>query len=375
MYIVPSLKSNSPRRFFARIAVVTAITAVLTAPIGAGAAPTPDAAPTPQQLEVVAEHYNLARVKVDRATAALDATDRRIDAAQARVQLVRGRTRARAAALYQGTSAQIPVLFDGSSHAADLRRRGEYLDAAEQPDRDLLTTLGTELHRLASERASQQDARELLRRDVEDAARLKRQLQSLAALATARAAVPDTGDAAGPPAASPGNHGAPTPGPSTTTTRPTVVPPTGGPPNPPNPSPTTHPPSVPPPPSSPPGPDAPPVTAGAATAVAFARAQLGKPYSFNTAGPTTFDCSGLTMAAWAAAGVRMPHYSGSQAAMFPKVTWDQLQPGDIVVFYSDLHHVGLYIGGGMMIHAPQTGDVVKISPAWRTTFMWGVRPS
>ena len=80
------------------------------------------------------------------------------------------------------------------------------------------------------------------------------------------------------------------------------------------------------------------------------------------------------MAAWAAGGVRMPHYSGSQAAMFPKVTFDQLKPGDILVFYSDLHHVGLYIGGGMMIHAPQTGDVVKISPAWRTTFMWAVRP-
>ncbi len=106
----------------------------------------------------------------------------------------------------------------------------------------------------------------------------------------------------------------------------------------------------------------------------YARAQLGKPYVFATAGPDTFDCSGLTMAAWRAAGVSMAHYSGSQAAAFPKVGWDQLQPGDIVVFYSDYHHVGLYIGGGMMIHAPQTGDVVKIAPAWRETFQFGVRP-
>jgi cell wall-associated NlpC family hydrolase len=117
-----------------------------------------------------------------------------------------------------------------------------------------------------------------------------------------------------------------------------------------------------------------PASSKAAIAVAYARAQLGKPYVFATAGPNTFDCSGLTMAAWAAAGVRMPHYSGSQATMFPKVSWDQLQPGDIVVFYADLHHVGLYIGNGLMIQAPQTGDVVKISPAWRTTFQWGVRP-
>ena len=80
------------------------------------------------------------------------------------------------------------------------------------------------------------------------------------------------------------------------------------------------------------------------------------------------------MAAWAAAGVRMPHYSGSQAAMFPHVSWDQLRPGDIVVFYADYHHVGLYIGGGQMIHAPQTGDVVRIAPAYRTTFQFGVRP-
>ena len=80
------------------------------------------------------------------------------------------------------------------------------------------------------------------------------------------------------------------------------------------------------------------------------------------------------MAAWATAGVRMVHYSGAQAASFPRVTRDQLKPGDLVFFYSDLHHVGLYIGGGQMIHAPQTGDVVKISPAWRDTFMFGVRP-
>ena len=78
----------------------------------------------------------------------------------------------------------------------------------------------------------------------------------------------------------------------------------------------------------------------------YARAQLGKPYAFATAGPDSFDCSGLTMAAWRAAGVSMAHYSGSQAAAFPKVGWDQLQPGDIVVFYRDFHHVGLYIGGG-----------------------------
>ena len=119
----------------------------------------------------------------------------------------------------------------------------------------------------------------------------------------------------------------------------------------------------------------PAVSSKAAAAVAFARAQLGKPYVFATSGPATYDCSGLTMAAWGSVGVRMAHYSGSQAVSFPKVAYNDLAPGDLVFFYSDLHHVGIYIGGGMMIHAPQTGDVVKISSAWRSNFMWGVRPS
>jgi cell wall-associated NlpC family hydrolase len=138
------------------------------------------------------------------------------------------------------------------------------------------------------------------------------------------------------------------------------------------PSPYTGQPSSPP--VSPPSYPAPPTTGRGAAVVAYARAQLGKPYVFATAGPATFDCSGLTKAAWATVGVSMDHYSGSQATRFPKVGWDQLQPGDIVVFYADFHHVGIYIGGGQMIHAPRTGDVVKISPAWRTEFQFGVRP-
>ena len=82
------------------------------------------------------------------------------------------------------------------------------------------------------------------------------------------------------------------------------------------------------------------------------------------------------MSAYGAAGVGMPHYSGAQYASFPHVPLDQLLPGDLVFWGpGGSRHVGLYVGGGMMIHAPQTGDVVKISSAWRSNFMWGVRPS
>jgi cell wall-associated NlpC family hydrolase len=107
-----------------------------------------------------------------------------------------------------------------------------------------------------------------------------------------------------------------------------------------------------------------PVSPGAATAVRTAAAQIGKPYRWGAAGPDSFDCSGLTMYAWAAGGVGMDHYTGSQWAAFPHVGLDQLAPGDLVFFGSDLHHVGIYEGGGIMIHAPQTGDFVKRTSIW-----------
>ncbi|HKA03511.1 MAG TPA: NlpC/P60 family protein [Acidimicrobiales bacterium] len=107
---------------------------------------------------------------------------------------------------------------------------------------------------------------------------------------------------------------------------------------------------------------------GAAIAVRAALSQLGLPYVFNAASPgRAFDCSGLTMWAWAQAGVSMAHYTVSQWNAFPKVSLQALQPGDLILSYH-LGHVGLYIGNGMMVAAPRTGDVVKITP------VFGIRP-
>jgi cell wall-associated NlpC family hydrolase len=112
----------------------------------------------------------------------------------------------------------------------------------------------------------------------------------------------------------------------------------------------------------------------AAIAIEFARQQIGKPYVYAATGPNSYDCSGLTMAAYKAAGISMPHYSGSQYSMFPKVPIDQLEPGDLVFRGSGgSDHVGLYIGNGMMIHAPHTGDVVKIAAVGRI-ISYGSRP-
>jgi len=98
----------------------------------------------------------------------------------------------------------------------------------------------------------------------------------------------------------------------------------------------------------------------AATAIQVARAQLGKPYQWGAAGPDSFDCSGLTSYAWGHAGVSLPHSAAGQQGMGSSVAQSDLQPGDLVFFGSPAYHVALYIGDGMIIHAPTSGDVVKI---------------
>jgi cell wall-associated NlpC family hydrolase len=103
------------------------------------------------------------------------------------------------------------------------------------------------------------------------------------------------------------------------------------------------------------------IAGSAGTAVAFAFRQLGKTYVYATAGPNHFDCSGLTMAAWAAAGKSLPHNAAEQYSATSRISRSALQPGDLV-FYSGLAHVAIYIGGGTIIHAPHTGTVVKKAP-------------
>jgi cell wall-associated NlpC family hydrolase len=96
-------------------------------------------------------------------------------------------------------------------------------------------------------------------------------------------------------------------------------------------------------------------------AIDTAMAQRGKPYVWAAAGPGSYDCSGLTQYAYAAAGISLPHSSRMQSGMGQSVSRDQLQPGDLVFFYSPVSHVGIYIGNGQMVHAPTSGDVVKVA--------------
>ncbi|SDO79392.1 Cell wall-associated hydrolase, NlpC family [Klenkia soli] len=102
-------------------------------------------------------------------------------------------------------------------------------------------------------------------------------------------------------------------------------------------------------------------TAAAQTVVDTAMAQRGDPYVWGAGGPGSFDCSGLTAYAYAAAGISLPHSSAAQAQLGSPVARGDLQPGDLVYFYSPVSHIGIYIGNGMMVHAPTSGDVVKVS--------------
>jgi len=102
-------------------------------------------------------------------------------------------------------------------------------------------------------------------------------------------------------------------------------------------------------------------TGKGAIAAKTACAQIGKPYVWDAAGPKTFDCSGLTLYAWAAAGVTLRHYTQWQWDDSKPVTRDQLQPGDLVFYFSDHHHMSMYVGGNWVVHAPTSGDVVRMT--------------
>ncbi|MFJ5843252.1 NlpC/P60 family protein [Streptomyces shenzhenensis] len=112
----------------------------------------------------------------------------------------------------------------------------------------------------------------------------------------------------------------------------------------------------------------------AKTAIDFAYAQLGKPYEWGSTGPNSFDCLGLVGAAWRSAGVSLPRTIKQMYDAGRKVSQADLQPGDIIYWYNDSQHNGLYIGGGKAIHAPRTGKNIEIAPVSSMPFYAASRP-
>jgi len=109
-------------------------------------------------------------------------------------------------------------------------------------------------------------------------------------------------------------------------------------------------------------------------AVHYAMAQVGKPYVYGAAGPSAYDCSGLTMAAWGAAGVGLPHSSSAQYGYGTHISPSQLQPGDLVFYYSPISHVDMYIGNGMVVGAQNPSDGIRVVPLYSMPFVGAVRP-
>jgi len=112
----------------------------------------------------------------------------------------------------------------------------------------------------------------------------------------------------------------------------------------------------------------------AAVAVQFAYAQLGKPYQWGGAGPNSYDCSGLTMRAWEAAGVSLSHSSQAQWGEGRHVSQSEVQPGDLLFYYGALSHVAIYVGNGQQIAASTTGTPVHFQPAFYSGYQGAVRP-
>lgn len=396
MLLVSRARASRTRAVAALVVAMTIGGIASTPP--ASAAPTDDLAGKRAQAEQLQaeiarngtrisqldEAYNEARIEIERARAGIAETQQQLDAASARADDLAAQVAARAARLYMGagTGGALPTLdvddvtdlgsrskygaaaadhdeqlldalaaaredleaaradferrrSDAEAERAALEDTRDELAAAQAEQEELLAQVEGEIGRLVAEIEAQRRAEEEARARAEFERRAREEQQRRATSTTAPSR-PATPGASRPPA------------------------PTQEPAPPPSPAPA-------PPPVSAPNPNA-------QKAVDVALAQLGKPYRYAASGPDTFDCSGLTMYAWAAAGVQLPHSSRAQYASLPKVSQDQLAPGDLVFYGSPIHHVGMYIGGGQYVHAPQTGDVVKISSIYRSDWAGAARP-
>ena len=322
------------------VAAALAGTALAPAVPRAGAAPIADLQQQAEELAAqidanaeraaeLSEQVKFAVDRLDEANATVADAQARIEAAHAEIDRLKGVVRAQAAAAYKGaTGADRVSVF--SVKPGQANRVRHYSDAANQED-------DTAMSQLAQARDAYQDVQAQAEAAAREAEAQKAQLEATRAEFQQQNAELEAnlakvkGEIAELVAqAEAARRAAEQPKPTPQTVQ------AGG---------TTFDPST-----------IPAASGKGAIVVAYAMAQLGKPYVYAGSGPDSFDCSGLTMAAWAQAGVSMGHNSESQYASFPRVPMDALAPGDIVWAPG---HVGIYVGGGAVIHAPHSGDVVR----------------
>ncbi len=362
--------------FLRRAAAIVLAATSVAATFGASANAAPDpTSPTGaarvietngRRASALAEALNGAEYRLSEAKAQLTEARSQIESLQAQIAEDRARLASEGAGIYRSASEGKLVPVEAAGRSANARREIHYRAVAADATRRLVdqleatrAALTEQESRADTARRDAQDERDRLARARDDLAAADARQQQLLANAppevTRNLSDPGTSGTTAPASA-----GAP---------RPATTPPTSSAPTTPTPAPGPSAPSPTTPPTTgpPASPSAPAPSSGAAAAVAFAYAQLGKPYVYAAAGPDTYDCSGLTMAAWRAGGVSLPHYSGAQYSRLQKVSMSALLPGDLIFWGpGGSDHVAIYIGGGKIISAPYTGAVVRIQGIWGT---------
>lgn len=301
-----------------------------------------------QDLELLVEEYNQARLKLQEVQERLTHVQQDATRAQAAADRAEQSLDENASHAYQGITSQFSVLFDATS-LSDFSDRLEFIGNLAQADADLATEAelakqqarwtAEELRAAIDERQAILDDLESKRDEIEARVDQARSLYDELnekyheAVAAARAA------AAAEAAASDASPSSPS---STPTS------------------------DIP----------APPAPNGNVQAVLDAAySVIGTPYQWGGSSPSTgFDCSGFTAWAWSHAGVYLPHSSAAQYSSLPHVSRDALQPGDLLFFYSPISHVGMYVGGGQMIHSPHTGSTVHVVSVYWESFVGAARP-
>ena len=295
-----------------------------------------------EQISALGEQFNAAQLRLDKAEQRIADAQTKIDAAKTEVARIKALIRKRGASVYRRALAGQSLNGFDISDAEHLVSRKHYAEAQAARDAALLDQLDQAQQDLARERADADAARaqaekdrgaiDAAQQDLEAAnaeqstilAQVNGELEQLVQEEARRRAEEEARLARAryaPTAVADGNPEA--------------------------------------------FPDLPAPGAAAAAAIEFARAQLGKPYQYAAVGPDSYDCSGLTMAAYAVAGISLPHYSGAQYSALPHVPLDAMLPGDLVFWGAGGgSHVGIYVGNGLMIAAPHTGDVVKIQAVY-----------
>jgi len=314
------------------------------------------------------EKFNGARLRLEEAEKSIERAEADLASARADMADIRERVAARAVEIYKGNGTRNPLEAVEAGDMTQMAAKTKYAATTADHDDDLLGQLNRRRRDLDRQKEQYEDAREearserdaisssrdeleranaeqkrLLARTQGELAGLIRQQEQARRAAEARQAAAAASriaaaQAAARPAATPPGRSAFGGGSSVVVTGPV-----------------------------------PSASGGAGAAVAYAQAQVGKPYCYGGAGPSCYDCSGLTMMAWAQAGVRMPHGSLAQAAMFPRVPDNALQPGDLSVYHGG-GHIGIYVGGGVTVSATHTGDFIRAQPVFRSGYMYSVRP-